>query len=102
MLSYLGMTGENMRIAEFKKIAENIGAVYDNKDKAHNAWVKSWGFEYWRDCWAYKEFRVLNMTYRTGRVYRRHGSYTHTEYLINNEVVEVSTWRTFMRKLVAA
>lgn len=91
-----------MRIAEFKKIAENIGTVYNNKEKAGDAVAKSWGLAYWRECWAYKEFRLLNMTYRTGRVYRRHESYMYSEYLISNKVVDVNTWRAAMRKLVAA
>lgn len=96
------MTGEKMRIAEFKKIAANIGMVKDNTENAQKAWAKSWGFEYWRDCWAYKEFTLLNMTYRTGLVYRRHGSYMYTEYSINGVIVDVNTWRAAMRKLVAA
>ena len=91
-----------MRIAEFKKIAVKNGEVYDNKEKALDAVAKSWVLAFWRDCWKYKEFRLLNMTYRTGRVIRRHYSYNYTEYLINGEVVSVNVWRAAMRKLVAA
>lgn len=78
-----------MTIQEFKQEATRRGNTYDNSSKASENWSRCWGLGYWwRDLWFYKEYRLGNMTYRTGRVRRRHYSYSVEERLIDGQTVD--------------
>ena len=78
-----------MTIQEFKQEATRRGNTYDNSSKASENWSRCWGLGYWwRDLWFYKEYRLGNMIYRTGRVRRRHYSYFVEERLIDGQTVD--------------
>lgn len=76
-----------MDLRQFKAAAMNEGGYYDNSRAAGEAWAKSWGLTWWRNVWAYKEYRHGGMVYRSGRVTLRHGGYQHTECEVNGEPV---------------
>lgn len=65
--------------------------THNNKENACKAWAKSWGLDFWRNLWRYKEYTSVKhgvkYQYRTGTVVVRHGSYPMTEYLIDGHVV---------------
>lgn len=75
-------------ISIFKAAAE---LTYDNKENASKEWSKTWGYGYWRDLWAYKEYTATRygqkFQYRSGTAHFRHGSQSYQEYLINGESV---------------
>lgn len=71
-------------IQEFKQAAITNGHFYDNSSKAASNWSRTWGLTWWRDVWFYKEYRLGNLTYRTGKVCMRHRSYSNREYCIDN------------------
>ena len=78
-----------MTIQEFKQEATRRGNTYDNSSKASENWSRCWGLGYWwRDLWFYKEYRLGNMIYRTGRVRRRHCSYSVEERIIDGQTVD--------------
>lgn len=87
-----------MTIQELKNESSRRGNTYDNSEQAGRNWSRSWGLTWWRDVWFYKEFRLGNIIYRTGKVRLRHRSYTNTEYRINNQSVSK---REFMKALDA-
>ena len=74
--------------------------THDNKETAMKNWAKTWGYDYWRNLWRYKEYMAqkhgLTFIYRTGRVYVRHGNYPMQEYLIDgHEVSKRDFFRSF-------
>ena len=71
-------------IQEFKQAALTNGHFYDNSSKAASNWSCTWGLTWWRDVWFYKEYRLGNLTYRTGKVCMRHRSYSNREFCIDN------------------
>lgn len=71
-------------IQEFKQVALTNGHFYDNSSKAASNWSRTWGLTWWRDVWFYKEYRLGNLTYRTGKVCMRHHSYSNREFCIDN------------------
>lgn len=79
-----------MKLHEFKSESARRSPIIDNSENASRVWLRSWGFgQYWRDLWFFKEYRLGNLVYRTGKVHRRHDSYTMTECSIDgNSVTE--------------
>lgn len=77
-----------MTITDFKATAE---MTHDNKETAMKNWSKSWGIDYWRNLWRYKEYTStrhgVKYQYRTGQVVVRHGHYSQTEFLIDGHEV---------------
>lgn len=70
--------------------------VYDNTATAQKNWAKSWGLSWWFDLWRYKEYKINNLMYRTGKVFTRHTNYSVTKfYLDNNEISK----KEFMDKI---
>ena len=76
-----------MTLNSFKYEAEKRGNFYDNSESASKAWAASWGLTWWRSVWWYKEYKVGNMTYRSGMYRGRHGGYRVTECEIDGERV---------------
>ena len=73
-----------MKLHEFKYESARRSPIIDNSENASRVWSRSWGFgQYWRDLWFFKEYRLGNLVYRTGKVHRRHDSYTMTECSID-------------------
>ena len=73
-----------MTLQEFKSESARRSPIFDNSENASRVWSRSWGFgQYWRDLWFFKEYRLGNLVYRTGKVHRRHDSYTMTECSID-------------------
>lgn len=85
-----------MTLQAFKNEAARRGHTFDNSDNAAHAWSLSWGLTWWRNVWFYREYRLGNLTYRTGRVRTRHNSYTHTEYRINDAEVSQREFLTVL------
>lgn len=84
-----------MTLQEFKSESALRSPIIDNSENAAQVWSRSWGFgQYWRDLWFFKEYRLGNLVYRTGKVHRRHDSYTMTECSIDgnsatkNEIIK--------------
>lgn len=91
-----------MTIQEFKQEATRRGNTYDNSSKASENWSRCWGLGYWwRDLWFYKEYRLGNMIYRTGRVRRRHYSYSVEERLIDGQTVDTRTFNKALKDFQA-
>lgn len=73
-----------MTLQEFKSESARRSPIFDNSENASSVWSRSWGFgQYWRDLWFFNEYRLGNLVYRTGKVHRRHDSYTMTECSID-------------------
>ena len=76
-----------MTLQEFKSESARRSPIFDNSENASRVWSRSWGLgQYWRDLWFYKEYRLGNLVYRTGKVHRRHDSYTMTECSIDGNI----------------
>lgn len=91
-----------MTIQDFKQESTRRGNTYDNSSKASENWSRCWGLGYWwRDLWFYKEYRLGNMTYRTGRVRRRHYSYSVEERLIDGQTVDTRTFNKALKDFQA-
>lgn len=82
-----------MDLHTFEAEAKRRGNYYDNGPAAMAYWAKCWGLGYHSRLWAYKEYRLGDMLYRTGKVRLRHGSYTSTDYMIGGE--HVARYRFF-------
>lgn len=82
-----------MTISDFKQVAKSRGGFYDNSHKAGENWARTWGLTWWRDVWFYKEFRLNNLVYRTGKVCMRHHSYSCTECIIDGHKVAYKDFR---------
>lgn len=74
-----------MTLQEFKSMAQRYGKTYDNSKKAGEAWARSWGLDWWRSLWAYKEYTYKGYTYRSGTYNTRHTKGSHTEYCHNGQ-----------------
>lgn len=79
-------------------MAAKYGHTYDNKESASAAWCRSWGVDYWRKIWFYKEYTYNGVTYRTGNVVLRHGKYSRKEFLKNGELI---TEKEFLQSISA-
>lgn len=76
-----------MTLKEFKSMAQRYGKTYDNSENAAKIWARSWGMDWWRLLWRYKEYTYNGYTYRSGKCYMRHYNASHTEYCQNgNEI----------------
>lgn len=77
-----------MKISTFKSQAK---LTHDNKSKAMSNWSKTWGFDFWRNLWAYREYTYehngVQYVYRVGNVYTRHTSCRVVECFMNDEEV---------------
>ncbi len=82
-----------MTISDFKQVAKSRGGFYDNSHKAGENWARTWGLTWWRDVWFYKEFRLNNLVYRTGKVCMRHSSHSRTECIIDDREVTDKDFR---------
>lgn len=88
-----------MDLQEFKNEARRRGHFTDNKKNAMAEWSRGWGLgTSWRARWAYKRYELGNLSYASGSVVCRHGSYREVECRINGE--PVSEYR-FKRELKA-
>lgn len=74
-----------MILKEFKSMAQRYGKTYDNSEKAAKAWARSWGLDWWRSLWGYKEYTYKGYTYRSGTYNTRHTKGSHTEYCHNGQ-----------------
>ena len=74
-----------MTINELKADARTI--FYNNKEKAAKNWSKCWGLGWWFDLWQYKEYKLYNLMYRTGKAYFRHHSESIVAYYIDGKEV---------------
>lgn len=72
----------------------------DNRESAMTEWSRTWGLSWWRSLWAYREYTLGHLVYRTGKVNTRHYGYQHTEFLINgNEVGKTAFIKEFAKLL---
>lgn len=69
-----------MTLQEFKSMAQRYGKTYDNTENAAKIWARSWGMDWWRLLWRYKEYTYNGYTYRSGKYIMRHTQGSHTEY----------------------
>lgn len=76
-----------MTLAELK--TDKRTSFYDNTEKASKNWCKCWGLGWWFDLWQYKEYKIENLTYRTGKAYFRHHNESIRKFYIDgNEVTQ--------------
>ena len=86
-----------MKISDFKCMAT---MSHDNTEQASEAWARSWGMDYWRNLWRYKEYTLANLKYRVGRVYTRHYNYPVTEFFVDGQEVKRTAFLKAFNALV--
>jgi len=86
-----------MTLQDFQREARYRGNFRDNSDNAMAAWWKGWGLgSWWEDRWCFKEYKIGNITYKSGKVHMRHGSYTITLCYIGDEQVSEYKLKKFL------
>lgn len=86
-----------MTLNELKN--DNRTLFYDNAEKAAKEWSKCWGLGWWFDLWRYKEYKLNNLTYRTGKVYFRHHNESIRKFYIDGKEVTQKTFSAALSEI---
>lgn len=76
-----------MDLQTFKQEAVRRGNIVDNRENAGRELARTWGLSWWYSLWAFQEYTLGNMSYKTGTVTLRHTHYRRTECRIDGEPV---------------